>query len=58
MIEIGFVMFEVYYLCDQKGSALKQRCLILHIESIRRGLTVLCLLYPCRKPSIMGLGER
>ena len=24
MIEIGFVMFEVYYLCDQKSSPLNK----------------------------------
>ena len=58
MIEIGVIMFEVYYLWDQKSSALKQRCLNLHIESTRRGLTVLYLLYLCRKPSIMVLGEQ
>ena len=40
-----------------KELSIIERCL-LHIESIPRGLTVLCLLYLCRKPSIMGLGEQ
>ena len=56
MIEIGFVMCEVYYLCNQKSSPSYRGVFAYRVYTKRSDCVVFVVSF--RKPSVMGLGEQ